>query len=573
LSLYSEIKRRNVFRVGAAYIVVAWLVIQVVATIAPIVELPNTVQKLILVLLVAGFPVSLVLAWIFEIGPQGIQRDMGSAASGFGRKIDYAIIGILVVALVYSILTRPSVDEHVDRSIAVLPFANMSGNKANDPFTAGIHDDLLTQLSRIKSIRTISRTTMLRYEGSAKSIPEIAQELDVGTVLEGGVQRTGDRLRVNVQLIHAIRDEHLWAQTYDRELSATNVFEIQSEIARSIAGSLRATLTEDDEQRLASIPTKNIEALDRYFIGRQLLEQRTRESLEAAIRYFEQVTELDPDFALGWSGLADSYMLMPEYSSNFDRDLVEMMAKDAIARALDLNPDLPEVHASKAWYELRFYRWDEAERIFREALEVYPDNVNVLHWMSHVQSFQGRFDEALIHARHAVEVEPDSKMMQTNLVYILVDAKKFDEGLKLAYRFRESHPEYTAQTRNLFLHELRAGRPRDAASTFIDYVESIGADTEAAREIGDKFIAWVERGEPGTLNDELIERTQLGSEDLAQVLAALGDAEGAIRALNEAIPEHSGSRSVFSMKINPLYDFFRADPRFKLMLKRVNLAH
>ena len=155
----------------------------------------------------------------------------------------------------------------------------------------------------------------------------------MATILEGGVQRSGNRIRINAQLIRADRDEHIWADTFDRELTAGNVFEIQSEIARAIADALRATLTEDDERRLAAVPTNNIDALDRYFIGRQLLEQRTRESLDAAVRYFEQVTELDPDFALGWSGIADAYMLMPEYDPFVDRSMVDKRrAKAAIEK-------------------------------------------------------------------------------------------------------------------------------------------------------------------------------------------------------------------------------------------------
>ena len=547
--------------------------LQVVDTVAPILELPDTVQQLVLTALAIGFPVTVILAWIYELGPDGLRKDSGTKhAPGRGRKLNLAIIGILVVALALSFITRPDIDDHVDSSVAVIPFVNMSGNPNNDPFAAGIHDDLLTHLSRIKSIRTISRTSMLRYANTTMSLPEIAAELDVATILEGGVQRSGDRIRINAQLIRADRDEHLWAETYDRELSASNVFEIQSEIARAIADALRATLTEDDKRRLAAVPTENIDALDRYFVGRRLLEQRTRESLEAAIQYFEQVTDLDPEFALGWSGLADAHMLMPEYSSTVDRASVDREAKAAISRALGLNPDLPEVNASRAWYELRFYKWDEAERIFRATLDVYPDNVNVLHWLSHVLSFQGQFDEAITLARRALEVEPESCMMRVNLAYVLVDAEQFDEALSIGRSMRDSDPQYAVQQRNLFLHELRAGLIERAAGTYVGFVETIGADTDAAREIGKMWNAYAERDNVGDISEDLIRRAQLGSEDLAQVLAAVGDSEGTIEALRSAIPEHSGSRSVFSMKVNPLYDFIRDDPRFQAMLVEVGLG-
>ena len=572
ISLFSELKRRSVLRIGAVYLASAWLILQVVATVAPILDLPGTLQKNILLLLIIGLPVALVLAWIYELGPGGLQKDSGAAAPGFGRKIDFFIIGTLAVALLMSVITRPGVDSHVDSSVAVLPFTNMSGDAENDPFTTGIHDDLLTHLSRIGSIRTLSRTSMLKYADTTLSVPEIAAELSVATILEGGVQRSGNRIRINAQLIRADRDEHLWAETYDRELTASNVFEIQSDIARAIADALRATLTEDDERRLASVPTRNIDALDRYFIGRQLLEQRTLVSIEAAIQYFEQVTELDVNFALGWSGLADAYMLLPEYSSTVDRALVEQRAKSAIRKALKLNPDLPEVRASQAWYELRFYEWDEAEKIFRAALNVDPDNINVLHWLSHVLAFRGRFDEALAHARHAAEVEPDSSMVRTNLAYILVDAGRYQEAFEVVRELSQVAPEFVALRHNYFLHELRAGLPVRAADTYVDYVATIGADADAARAIGDLWVAYARNGVVGQLTDDLIARARLGNEDLAQVLAAIGDEEGAISALQATIPEHSGSRSVFSMKINPLYDFIRDDPRFQAMLVEVGLS-
>jgi TolB-like protein/Tfp pilus assembly protein PilF len=553
------------------------LILQVVTTVAPILELPSWFEGSVLLLLAIGFPVAIILAWAFELTPAGVRRDSGSGGAGGRKPIDYLIVLVLGAALAYFVADKfvfsarlQPVDR--DASVAVLPFTNMSQDEQNDPFTDGIHDDLLTHLSRIASLKTTSRTSVLQYRNTTKTIPEIATELGVATVLEAGVQRSGNRVRVNVQLIDAVADEHLWAEQYDRELTAANVFDIQSEIARAIAAQLQAALTDDDLRRLDSVPTRDIDALQSYFIGKRMLEDRNVQSLTAAVEYFEKVVELDPGFALGWSGLADAYMLLPEYSSSIDRDLVETRARAAVTTALDLEPDLPEVRATQAWYELRFYDWEGAERIFRDALAVSPDNTNVLHWLSHVLSFQGRFDEALSIARRAAAVEPASKMMRTNLVYILVDAGRFEEGLQIAEKLLEEDPGYTVQRRNYFLHELRAGHATNAANTFVAYTASIGGDAEAAREIGNMFIDYAERGQSGRLSDDLISRSLLGSEDLAQVLAFIGDAEGTIQALQVAAAENSASRSVFSMKINPAYDFIRDDPRFIDLLQRVGLA-
>lgn len=553
--------------------------LQVVATVAPILELPAWFERATLLLLVIGFPVALILAWAFELTPSGVRRDNGveeSRAAG-RRPLDYVVVTTLALALAYFaadkfLFSASRSGAPPGASVAVLPFTNLSQDPSNDPFVDGIHDDLLTQLSRIASLRVTSRTSVLQYRDTTKSMPVIADELGVATVLEAGVQRLGSSVRINVQLIDAAEDEHIWAETYDRELTAANVFEIQSDIAAAITDALQAALTPDEQLRLEKIPTRSIAALDSYFVGKQLLEDRSRESLTAAVEYFEKVVELDPGFALGWSGLADAYMLLPEYSSTIDRSLVESRARTAVQTALQLDPDLPEVLATQAWYELRFYDWQKAEKIFRDALAVAPDNTNVLHWLSHVLAFQGRFDEALDYARRAVAVDPASKIMRTNLAYILTDAARFEESAAVMDEVRNEHPEYSVLRRNYYLHELRANQPRNAAQTFVQFVAAVGGDVDAAREVGDMFIAFAESGAVGNLTDDLITRTQLGSEDLAQVLAFVGDAEGAIEALQVAAAENSGSRSVFSMKINPAYDFIRDDPRFQALLEQVGLA-
>jgi TolB-like protein/Tfp pilus assembly protein PilF len=577
MAILQELQRRKVVRAAAVYLVASWLLLQVAATIAPILSLPAWFEKLILALLVLGFPVALILAWSLELTPDGLAPDSGAKSSHTRRVVDYLLLTVVVAGVAWFATDQLRSGEAptrsaLDPSVAVLPFTNLNDDDVNTAFTSGIHADLLTQLARIKSVRTVSRTTVLKFRDSGKTIPEIAGELGVATIVEGGVQRAGNIVRINVQLVDAAADQALWTEAFERELTAANVFEIQGEIAKAIADQLQATLTAEERQRLDNIPTRSIDALDSYFVGRTLLEERNTDSLEAAIKYFETVVELDPEFALGWSGLADAYMLLPEYSSSADRALVEERAHAAVRRALQIDPDIPEVQATHAWYELRFYEWGNAEQIFRDALAVAPDNVNVLHWLSHVLSFQGQFEEALIHARRAVAVEPETKMVHTNLSYILVDAGQFDEALQIAYRMQKIYPDFMVQRRNLFLHELRAGKPADAANTYVDYVTSLGADPVAARQIGDMFIAYAERGEVGNITEDLITRTQLGSEDLAQVLAFVGDAEGTILALQAALPEYSASRSVFSMKINPAYDFIRQDPRFISLLEDAGLA-
>ena len=554
------------------------MLLQIAATIAPIMNLPEWFEKLVLALLILGLPVALILAWSLELTPDGIVADSAAESSRSSRVVDYTLLAIIAAGLIWFATDRLTTDDvtttaALDPSVAILPFVNLNGDGANAAFTSGIHADLLTQLARIKTVRTVSRTTMLRYREDTPPIPEIGVALGVATVVEGGVQRSGNTVRINVQLIDAAADQPIWTEAFERELTAANVFAIQGEIARAIAERLQASLSSDDKRRLDSVPTQSLDALDAYFIGKGLLEERTRESLHVAAEHFESAVLADPDFALGWSGLADAYMLLPEYSYNVDRDMVTRRSREAKLRALELDPSLPEVRSTEAWFQLtRNYDWSGAESIFASALEDFPDNGNVLHWMSHTLSWRGRQDEGLILARHALEVEPDSHLMQMNLAYILTDAGQFDEAQRIARRVRDEIPQYLSQRRNLFLHELRGGAIAEGAESFVAYTTIIGGDPAAASAIGEMFVDYHRNGTVGSISKEMIELARLGTEDLAQILAFVGDAEGALAALDVAVEERSGSRSVLSMKINPAYDFIRDDPRFGVLLARAGLA-
>jgi serine/threonine-protein kinase len=582
--LVTELKRRNVMRVAVAYAIAGWVLMQIAATVLPIFEAPPWTLKVVTFLIVLGFPIALILAWAFEMTPEGIKREADvdrsdSITTQTGRKLDRAIIVVLLVGITWLAAdkllwtdgeTRITEDK---RSVAVIPFQNMSQDAANEPFTIGIHDDLLTQISRIGSIKTISRTSVLQYRDTTKTIPEIAAELGVATILEGGVQRAGSRVRINAQLIDAATDEHLWAETYDRELNATNIFAIQSEIALAIAKALRATLTVDEQQRLDNVPTRSIAALERYFVGKQMLEGRNTESLLAAIDYFQQVIKLDPDFALAYSGLADAYMLLPEYSAAVDPREIQENSEAATVKALSLDPDLPEVLTSMGWNRLiHDYDWAGAEEMLRRALEIQPNHSGALHWLSHVVSWQGKHEEALAVARKAVAVDPLSRLMKMNLAYIMVDAGDFGRGIPLARTTIERNPNFVSQMRNLTLHELRAGDVKNGAMGLETWASAEGRDVAAARDIGRLFVQHQQSGEPQEISDALVTRLELGSEDLAQVYAFVGDGESALQALEIAFEERSGSRSVLSMKINPAYDFIRDDPRFVELLQKLGLS-
>ena len=297
MSFLDELKRRNVFRVGIAYAVSAWVLLQMLDVIGEILELPAWGGKVILVILATGFFVTLFAAWAFELTPEGIKRESEvdrsqSITSQTGRKLNVLIFALMALAITYLLVDKfvlvprlaeqelaatkalvlpaeSTVVQSIDRlSIAVLPFENRSAREQDQFFTDGIHDDLLTSIARIGSMKVISRTSVMEYRGTTKKIPEIAAELGVANILEGGIQRSGEQVRINVQLIDAQTDEHLWAETFDRKLTAENLFAIQSEISTRIAEALQATLSPAEEQRLRQMPTANLDAYDAYLRGR-----------------------------------------------------------------------------------------------------------------------------------------------------------------------------------------------------------------------------------------------------------------------------------------------------------------
>ena len=303
MSLFNELKRRNVFRIGAAYVVGAWLLIQVTETIFPLFGFGDTPARLVVIVLAIGFPIALIFSWVFEITPEGLKKDADvdserSITQGTGRKLDRIILVVLALALGYFAFDKfvldPVEDEQIaqsarqegltaalsksygDRSIAVLPFENRSNREEDQFFTDGIHDDLLTTIAKIGSMKVISRTSVMEYRDTIKKIPQIAQELGVANILEGGIQRSGNHVRINVQLIDAATDDHLWAEIYDRELTAENLFAVQSEITRIIADALQAELSTDEQRRIDARPTDNLQAYEAYMRGRQLMATRNR---------------------------------------------------------------------------------------------------------------------------------------------------------------------------------------------------------------------------------------------------------------------------------------------------------
>jgi TolB-like protein len=476
VSFINELKRRNVFRVGIAYTIVAWLLAQVLELVLDSFGTPVWVMKTVLVLLAAGLPLALVFAWAFELTPEGLKKEKDversqSIAPQTGKKLNNAIVVLMALAIGYllfdkftgpgsftgtgaevtlqsdgepvnepvPIATEPAISR---QSIAVLPFDNRSEQKADEFFVEGVHDDLLTNLARISSLKVISRTSVTQYQDTEKTIPQIAAELGVATIMEGAVQRSGNQVRINVQLIDARTDEHLWAEIFDRELSAENLFVIQSEISRAIANALKAQLTTEEQQRINTVPTQNLAAYEAYLHGRQLMATREAEKLERAIDAFKMATELDPSFGLAWVGLSDSYMLFHIYGT-MPRKLAKTRMQAAIDHALRLDPLLGEAYTSLAVLRNWNNDWTSAEASFRQAIELSPNYATAYHWYSDfLGTFPLRIDEAIDLALKAAELDPNSAIIGSNLADVYIEKGLYSMAERQYEKVIELNPDF-----------------------------------------------------------------------------------------------------------------------------------
>lgn len=451
IRLISEFRRRNVFRVAALYAVVAWLIAQVADVVIGLGNLPTSIGRVVLIILALGFPVVIALSWAFEWTPEGIRRESGVPDGQAGprpgmRRMDALIIALLSVAVVYFAATHEwnPASEATGVSIAVLPFENRSAIPDDLYFTDGIHEDILTQLAKISSLIVISRTSVMPYRGSDKALPKIAAELGVTNILEGGVQRAGNRVRINLQLIEAESDRHLWAETWDRELTAENVFTIQSEIATSIAGILHTKLLPQERESIASMPTLVTEAYDAYLLGRRQLASRNKADLEAAQRFLQRAVELDPGFALAWAGLADSLMLLSFYGDQQDQGMLEEAARAAARQALDLAPQLGEANASYGVVlKSQGSPPEEYAPYLLRGVELAPGSAEARRWLSNYLAEVNRHAEALEHLEKAVRLDPLSPIVRVTLGEAYARMGRHEDAVKQWLKALEIDPVFT----------------------------------------------------------------------------------------------------------------------------------
>ena len=436
---FTELKRRNVYKVAIAYAVVGWLLIQVATQTFPFFEIPNWIVRLVVLLILVGFPIALIIAWAFELTPEGIKRtavatDVAPRAKKRQTWIFVIVAaGALSVALFFAGRYMVGSPPDAPKSIAVLPFANLSRDPDNAYFADGIQDEILTRLAKISDLKVISRTSAQRYKSSPENLPEIARQLGVAHILEGSVQKTGDQVRITVQLIRADKDAHLWAESYDRKL--TDIFAVESEVAAKIARSLEARLTGAEKQAVAARPTENTEAYEAYLRGLALWNSIdvSPERIEMMIVYLERAVQLDPKFAVAWAYL--SIVQSFDYAEQDRTPHRRAEAKRALEVAQRLAPAAGETQFALGLYAYRvLVDYEAALAAFAKARAEASNRVQAIEFSAYVKRRQGKWNEALQLHAESLELDPRNPILLSEAALSYRALRRFAEAEALVDR-------------------------------------------------------------------------------------------------------------------------------------------
>jgi TolB-like protein len=577
-TIFSELKRRNVIRVALAYIVVAWLLLQVADVVLNNIEAPSWIFQVILLVVALGFPFALIFAWAYELTPEGLKKEKDvdrsqSITPVTGRKLDFIIIGILVLVLGYFATDKfmigastdessASIDGEVtgtkipQMSIAVLPFVNMSSDPEQEFFSDGISEELLNMLAQFPGLRVAARTSSFQFKGQNQDIGKIADTLNVAHVLEGSVRKAGTRLRITAQLIEADSGYHLWSDTYDRELD--DIFTVQDEIATAISDALKVKLALDAAETTIhpeSIKAANTQAYEAFLRGRRLIHERGRAALEEAVRHLEQSLRLDNNFAPAHAQLAIATALLlesPESYGDLSLEQVKRVAIPHLDRALELEPNLAEGFAGRALMALNTDDLDVAIKYARKALDANPSYIDAMNWLYLALGGLGRYEDQLLIMDRILETDPLTRVGRANYIGFLGSQGRSDEGHRVADELVEQNPwsGYARHAEMSILHEadfangvlygLRAYEvePTDIFSNnvIVQLFSWIG-EYEEARRITDVLDATVDLYK-GRF-DEAIATTQrklMFDPENSSIISDAADALYLARRIDEALP-------------------------------------
>jgi adenylate cyclase len=579
-NFFAELKRRNVYKVAVAYAVVGWLIAQIATQIFPFLEIPNWVVRLVIVLIAIGFPIALVIAWAFEATPEGIKRteDVDLSAAGRSKKhtwIYVVVIGAAISAALFFLgrytagnkTSTVAPNQSPAKSIAVLPFVNMSADKADEYLSDGMTEELINVLAKVPGLRVPGRTSCFAFKGKNEEdiFRKVGDQLHVGTVLEGSVRKAGDKLRVTAQLINVSDGYHLWSKDYDGDVK--DILNFQSNVAEQVVQALQVKLGGEGTRVLAKKPTENPEAHRLYLLGRYEFAKYTQTGWNNAIRYYEQALRIDPEFALAYCGLADNYAYMGS---------VVMPEKEAIAKekefaqkALELDPELAEAHMSLALALVAAYDWRNGLKEFDRALELNPNLAFAYELQSWTLNGLGRFDEAIAKTRKAVELDPLNPFFQMSLSFYQYWARQYDDAIAQARKTLAMDPNSTITHVLLGLSFLKKG---DTAGAIAELQKSKAPDPGAWYQ-GFLGYAYAISGDRAKAEQALRELEQLAKRQyvsptaFATIYLGLGQKEKCLDWLEKSYEQQDSA--CWYLKIDQIYDSVRSEPRFQALVEKI----
>jgi TolB-like protein/Tfp pilus assembly protein PilF len=576
-SFFSELRRRNVYKVAVAYIVGGWALSQGIAQVFPVFDVPNWAIRLVVLLIIIGLPVALVLAWAFEITPQGIKRtETADAMPRAGRQKKNTWIYVVVVGAVVSIglffLGRYTAGNAASRnsqaapalpqkSIAVLPLLNESGDPKDEYFSDGLSEELIAALAQISGLKVIGRSSSFRFKDRKEEPRTIGEKLGVSTLLDGTVRKQGDRVRIVAELVNAADGIQLWTRTFDRELK--DIFAVQEEIAKAVAESLKGTLLGSGSAQISA--PKNVEAHNAYLQGHFHLLRRNAEDYRKAIPYYDQAIELDPEYALAYAERAEAWAFMGDLTGQ--RPTAYPKARSDAEKAVAIAPALAEARAALGWVRcLVDLNFADGLAELKRAKELSPPNPTANDLLARIIIYLGRFDEAEQQARHAVELDPLSTVTQGNLARVLFYAGKLDEADAAARKAAELQPAGAGNHRwQVLIAAQRGDGPAALREAQLEPDEGYRRFELAVAQyvVGDREAA------DAALADLLAKAREGFAYQIAEVYAVRGEKDKAFEWLQ--ISFHDRDAGMLGLLVDPLLRSLRDDARYNKLLAKLGL--
>ena len=572
---FAELQRRNVYKVGVAYGVVSWLIIQIATQVFPFFDIPNWVTRMVVILLLLGFPVAMVLAWAYELTPEGLKLTdevppSKSIVRRTARKLDLVIIAVLLAVIAVFAYERfgPAGKRSPDskKSIAVLPFLDLSQNKDQEYFSDGISEQIINSLAKIRGLFVVARTSAFVFKNKPEDIRDVGNRLHVTHVLEGSVNHSSNKIRVDTRLIDVSNGYQLWSETYDS--NEQDILSLQSDVAKKVANALQIELHLAEATQLAKPPTQDSEAYDFYLRGQYLLNKRTADSVQKGRAFFEQAIAKDPRFALGHAGIADSYILLGKLGSITPAE-VATKAWSEVSAALAIDENLAEAHVSRATLLTDFeWNWSAAEVDFKKALELDSNSVKGHYWYARHLAELDRSGEALREIAAAEKLDPLSPSILTAKGKILFVAHRDEEAIASCRKAIDLEVNFAQAYSVLAQAQGHRREFAEAISSAKKYVELSNENGWAKLELAYAYAVAGNKPESDKIVSEVIKGPgPFSPYDMATICSVWRDFAGAVGWLNKAIEQRS--IDVIWIRVDPRLDTLRSESSFPGIVARL----